>query len=85
MELWLKEISIKELEQMFQNLENVKQQIMGLEASVERGMLVHWTLNNWIRCFRKCYEEKKKAKIVQTTLDKYFYRKYNNIRYSLVL
>jgi sugar-specific transcriptional regulator TrmB len=35
-----KEISLKKLEQMFQNLENVKQQIMDLDPNVERSVLV---------------------------------------------
>jgi hypothetical protein len=35
-----KEILIKELDQMFRNLETVKQQIMDLDPNVERSMLV---------------------------------------------
>jgi transposase-like protein len=35
-----KEIFIKELEQMFRNLETVKQQIMDLDPNLERSMLV---------------------------------------------
>jgi hypothetical protein len=70
-----KEILIKEIEQVFRNLETVKQQIMVLDPSVERSMLVRRTLENGISCCRKMYEEKKKATSVQTTLDKYFSRK----------
>jgi hypothetical protein len=33
------------------------------------------TLENGISCYRKMYEEKKRAISVETTLDKYFYRK----------
>jgi hypothetical protein len=70
-----KEILIKELEQMFRNLETVKQQIMDLDPNVEKSMLVHRTLENGISYYRKMYEEKKKATSVQTTLDKYSSRK----------
>jgi hypothetical protein len=70
-----KEILIKVLEQMFRNLEAVKEQIMDLDPNVERSMLVRRTLENGISCYRKMYEEKKKATSVQTTLDKYFSRK----------
>jgi hypothetical protein len=67
-----KEFFGKELEQMFRNLETVKQQIMDLDPNVETSMLVHRTLENGISCYRKMYEEKKKATSVQTTLEKYF-------------
>jgi hypothetical protein len=67
-----KEILIKELEQMFRNLETVKQRNMELDPNVERSMLVRRTLENGISCYRKMHEEKKKASSVQTTLDKYF-------------
>jgi hypothetical protein len=70
-----KEILIKELEQMFRNLGTVKQQIMNLDPNVERSMLVRRTLGNGISCYRKMYDDKKKATSVQTTLDKYFSRK----------
>jgi hypothetical protein len=70
-----KEILIKELEQKIRNLETVKQQIMDLDPNVERSILVRRTLENGISCYRKMYEEKKKATSVQTTLDKYFSRK----------
>jgi hypothetical protein len=70
-----KEILIKELEQMFRNLETVKQQIVDLDPNVERSMLVRRTLENGISCYRKMHEEKKKATSVQTTFDKYFSRK----------
>jgi hypothetical protein len=43
-----KEILIKEFEQMFRNLETVKQQIMDLDPNVERSMLVRRTLENGI-------------------------------------
>jgi hypothetical protein len=66
---------IKDLEQMFRNLETVKQQIMDLDPNVERSMLVRRTLENGISCYCKMYEEKKKATSLQTTLDKYFSRK----------
>jgi hypothetical protein len=42
------------------------------------------TLENGISCYRKMYEEKKKATFVQMTLEKYFSRKYH-IHFSLVL
>jgi hypothetical protein len=64
------EISIKELERMFRNLQTVKQQIMDLDPNVERSMLVRRTLENGISCYRKMYEEEKKATSVQTALDK---------------
>jgi hypothetical protein len=70
-----KEILIKELEQMFRNLEIVKQQIMNLDPNVEIGMLVRRTLEKGISCYRKMYEEKKKATSVQMTLDIHFSRK----------
>jgi hypothetical protein len=38
-------------------------------------LTVRRTLENGISCYRKMYEEKKKATSVQTTLDKYFSRK----------
>jgi hypothetical protein len=66
---------MKGLEQMFRNLETVKQQIMDWDPNVERSMLVHRTLENGLSCYRKMYEEKKKATYVQTTLEKYFSRK----------
>jgi hypothetical protein len=69
------EIFTKEFEHMFRNLETVKQQIMDLDPNVGRSMLVRRTLENGISCYRKMYEEKKKATSVQTTLDKYFSRK----------
>jgi hypothetical protein len=65
---------IEEFEQMFWNLETVKQQFMDLDPNVERSLLVRRTLENGISCYRKTYEEKKKATSVQTTLDKYFSR-----------
>jgi hypothetical protein len=73
-ECFSKEILIKELQQMFRNLEHVKQQIADLDPNVERSMLVRRTLENGISCYRKLYEDKKKATPVQTTLDKYFSR-----------
>jgi hypothetical protein len=69
-----KDILIKELKQMFRNLENVKQQIMDLDLDVERSMLVHQALQNGISCCRKLYEEKNKAASIQMMLDKYFSR-----------
>jgi hypothetical protein len=68
------EILIKELEQMFRNLETVKQ-IMDSDPNVERSMLVRRTLENRISCYRKMHEEKKKTTSVQTTFGKYFSRK----------
>jgi hypothetical protein len=50
-----KGILIKELEQMFRNLETVKQQIMALDPNVERSLLVRRTLENRISCYRKMY------------------------------
>jgi hypothetical protein len=38
-------------------------------------LIVRRTLENGISCYRKMYEEKKKATSVQTMLDKYFSRK----------
>jgi hypothetical protein len=69
---------------MFRNLETVKQLIMGLVPNVKRSMLVRQTLENGISCYRKMYEEKKKATSVQTTLDNYFSRKWH-IHFSHVL
>jgi hypothetical protein len=66
---------MKELEQMFRNLENIKQQIMELDANVKRSKLVCRNIENGISCYRRTYEEKKKATSVQTTLENYFYRK----------
>jgi hypothetical protein len=66
---------IKEVEQMFRTLDTVKQQIMELDPIVERSMQVRRTLKNGISCYRKMYEEKKKATSVQMMLDKYFSRK----------
>jgi hypothetical protein len=51
-----KEILIRELEQIFRNLETAKQQIMDLDSNVERSML-----ETGICCYRKMYEEKKEA------------------------
>jgi hypothetical protein len=48
-----KEILIKEPEQMFQNLENVEQQVIDLDPNVERSMLVCRTQENRISCYRK--------------------------------
>jgi hypothetical protein len=45
-----KEIFIKEFEQMFRNLETVKQRNMELDPNVERSMLVRRTLENGISC-----------------------------------
>jgi hypothetical protein len=70
-----KEILIKELDQMFRNLETVKQQTVDLDPNVERSVLVRRTLENGISCYRKMSGEKKKATSVQTTLDKCFSRK----------
>jgi hypothetical protein len=70
-----KEILIKKLEQMFRNLETVKQKITDLDPNVERSTLVRRTLENGISCYRKMYEEKKEGYICQTTLEKYFSRK----------
>jgi regulator of sigma D len=70
-----KESLIKELEQMFRNLETVKQQIMDLDPNVERSTLVRRTLEDGISSYRKVYVEKRKATSVQVTLDKYFSRK----------
>jgi hypothetical protein len=47
-------------------------------------LTVRRTLENGISCYRKMYEEKKKATYVQTTIDKYFSRKWH-IHFSLVL
>jgi hypothetical protein len=69
------QILIKELEQMFRNLETVKQQIMDLDPNAERSMLVRRTQENGISCYGKWYEEKRKATSVQTTVHKYFSRK----------
>jgi hypothetical protein len=63
----------KGTEQMFRNLETVKQQIMDLDPNVERSMPVRRTLQNGTSCYRKMYEEKKEATSVQTTIDKYFF------------
>jgi hypothetical protein len=54
----LKEILIKELQQMFQNLENVKQQSMNLDLNMKR-ILVCRNLENGIRSHHKLYEEKR--------------------------
>jgi hypothetical protein len=69
------EILIKQLEQIFRNLETVKQQIMDLDPNVERSKLVRRTLENGISCYRKMCEEEKMATSVQTTLNKYFSKK----------
>jgi hypothetical protein len=60
---------------MVRNLGAVKQQIMDIDPNVERSMLVRRTLENGISCYRKMFEEEKKATSVQTTLDKHFFRK----------
>jgi hypothetical protein len=46
-------ILIKELEQMFRNVETVEHQIMDLDTNVERDMLVCWTLEIEISCYCK--------------------------------
>jgi hypothetical protein len=48
---------------------------MDLDSNVERSMLVRRILENGISCYRKMYEEKKKATSVQMAVDKYFSRK----------
>jgi hypothetical protein len=53
---------------MFRNLGSVKQLIMGLVPNVERIMLIRRTLEKGISCYRKMYEEKKKASSVKTRL-----------------
>jgi hypothetical protein len=48
---------------------------MDLDPNMERSMLVRRTIENGMSCYRKLYEQKKKATSVQTTVDKYFCRK----------
>jgi hypothetical protein len=72
-----KEILIKELEQMFRNLETVKHQIMDLDPNVERSKLVRRALENAISCYRKLHDENKKATSAEMTLAKYFFRTYH--------
>jgi hypothetical protein len=55
-----KEMLIKELEQMFRNLETVKHQIMDLDLNVERSILVCRTVENGISCYSKLYEKKRR-------------------------
>jgi hypothetical protein len=64
-----------EYEQIWRNLETVKQQIMNLDPNVKRSMLFRRTLANGIICYHKLYESKNKATSVETVLDKYFSRK----------
>jgi hypothetical protein len=66
---------MKELEQMFRNLETVKQQIVDLDPNVERSMLVRRTLENGISFYRKKYEEKKKLHLFKRRLTNIFFRK----------
>jgi hypothetical protein len=60
---------------MFRNFETVEQQIMDIDPNVERSTLVCPALENGTSCYRKLYEENKKATSDQTMLDKYFSRK----------
>jgi hypothetical protein len=57
------EILIKELKQMFKNLETVSKQIMDLDPNVERSTLVHRIPKNRIRCYHKLHEKKKEGYI----------------------
>jgi hypothetical protein len=54
-----KEILIKGLKQMFQNLETVKQ-IMYLDLNVERSMLVRQTLGKGISAIVNCMKRKRR-------------------------
>lgn len=56
---------------------------MDLDPNMERSMLVRRTIENGMSCYRKLYEQKKKATSVQTTVDKYFCRK-QHIHFSLI-
>jgi hypothetical protein len=67
-----KEILIKELQQMFRNLERVKQQITDLDQNVERSMLVRRTLENGIICYRKLYERKRRLRLFKRRLTNIF-------------
>jgi hypothetical protein len=67
-----KTILVKELEQMFRNLETVKQQIMDFDPNVERSMLFRLTLKNGISCYRKMYEDKKKEHLFKRRLRNIF-------------
>jgi hypothetical protein len=69
-----REILIKELKQMFWNLEIVKQQIVDLDTNVGRSTLVCVTQENGISCCHKLHEKKRETTSVQMMLDKYFSR-----------
>jgi ASC-1-like (ASCH) protein len=78
-----KAILIEELEKTFRSLETVKQQIMDLDPKLERSMPVRRTLENGISCYRKMYEEKKKATLFKRPLTNIFLE--SSICFSLVL
>jgi hypothetical protein len=83
-----KEILIKELEQMFRNLETVKHRIMDLEPEVERSMLVRRTLENGISCYRKLFEDRRREKNGLHMLKRrliYIFSRKQHIHFSLVL
>ena len=67
----VKEITIKELEDLFQDMEKVKRRLMDIDPDVNRSMKVCRSLEDQLSCYCKIYCEKKQ-KPVQLTLDKFF-------------
>ena len=70
-----KELTLNDLDEMFRLMENFKQRMMDSDPDIDRSMQVRRNLENDIKCYRKLYEEKKKAKnekYVQTSLLKFF-------------
>ena len=55
----VKEITIKELEDLFQDMEKVKRRLMDIDPDVNRSMKVCRSLEDQLSCYRKIYFEKK--------------------------
>lgn len=71
---WQKHSILKELSEIFHNVESAKDKILEAYPNLEKTMTIHQGTEKMLALYPKLYNEKK-ANIVQTTLNKLFTKK----------
>lgn len=75
-----KNCALKELSEIFHNIESAKNKMLGGDSNLERSIKIHQGKEKLPIPYHKLYD-KKKASTVQTTLEKFFYKEIKHFNF----
>lgn len=70
-----REITLQQFNELFRRSENLKQQVLDIDCDLERSLKVRRLIDKALSCYDVMYEEKKKKKTIQKTLDNFLIKK----------